>query len=400
MSSEKFRKTLIKIFVGLFLAVLGIIWSVFCLFLSALYGFIVISPFLFFPLVLIGWLGGLMILISAFRKHKKDALIGAAIIAGAIICLIAGSEIERRIDWETRRRYEVVKANINEREYRPFSEGNKLVTPTLPVPARLTGALPKLNGAYALYPVYAAVVQAIYPDDRERYWDVVGTTGSDSTFRRLNDGSVDLIFGGAPSQAQLKEAEDKGIHYEMTPFGREAFVFFVNKENPISNLSSEQIRGIYSGKITDWRELGAPDSEEIVAYQRNEGSGSQTMLEKIMGDTPIADAPKERISDGMGSIIQMTAEYRNKNSAIGFSFRFYTQELMKNDKLKLLSIDGIAPTKENIENGTYPFVTDFYMISSRGRSANTKKVVDFLLSPAGREIVEKTGYTPIKNNPR
>lgn len=294
-------------------------------------------------------------------------------------------------------------ANINKWDYRPFREGNKLVVPENPIPERLAGTLPKLNGAYALYPVYAAVAQALYPhpEDNGYYiWEFVDTTGSDRTFQMLNRGDADLIFGGAPSEAQLEVAQKAGIQYEMTSFGREAFVFFVNKENPVNNLSSEQIRGIYSGKIKDWKEIGAPESEEIIAFQRNKGSGSQTMLEKIMTGTPIAPPIKERVSDGMGTILTQTAEYRNKNSAIGFSFRFYTLEMMHNDKLKLLSIDGIAPTKENIENGTYPFITDFYMISAKPRSENTKKIVEFMFSPAGREIIEKTGYIPLtKSNP-
>lgn len=114
-----------------------------------------------------------------------------------------------------------------------------------------------------------------------------------------------------------------------------------------------------------------------------------------MAGTPIAPPIEERVSDGMGTILTQTAEYRNKNSAIGFSFRFYTLEMMRNDKLKLLSIDGIAPTKENIENGTYPFIADFYMISAKPRSENTKKIVEFMFSPAGQEIIEKTGYIPL-----
>ncbi len=346
-------------------------------------------------MILLIFIGGFLLFAAWFFKKSKIAKAGVFTILGATFVAVCGCMTAYWIDWQTRSRYDVVRANINEWDYRPFRKGNKLVVPENPIPERLTGTLPKLSGAYALYPVYASVVQAIYPhpDSNGYYiWEVADTTGSDRTFALLNRGDVDLIFSGAPSEKQAKEAEEMGIDYEMTPFGREAFVFFVNKENPINNLSSDQIRGIYSGKIQNWKELGAPFSEEIIAFQRNKGSGSQTMLEKIMAGTPIEVPPKERVPAGMGGMITQTAEYRNKNSAIGFSFRFYTLEIMRNDKLKLLSIDGIAPTKENIENGTYPFIADFYMISAKPRSENTKKIVEFMFSPAGREIIEKTGY--------
>ncbi|MBR6797587.1 MAG: substrate-binding domain-containing protein [Opitutales bacterium] len=380
-----------------------LLWAYFCMAMAAIVGFSNMLPSLTIPMIFLIFVGGLFLLGSWFFKSRKVAKTATVTILGATLVAVCGCSIAYWIDWQTRSRYDVVRANINEWDYRPFRKGNKLIVPENLTPERLAGTLPKLSGAYALYPVYAAVAQALYPHPENSgyyIWEFVDTTGSDRTFQMLNRGNADLIFGGAPSEAQLEVAQKAGIQYEMTPFGREAFVFFVNKENPINNLSSEQIRGIYSGKIKDWKEIGAPESEEIIAFQRNKGSGSQTMLEKIMAGTPIAPPIEERVSDGMGTILTQTAEYRNKNSAIGFSFRFYTLEMMHNDKLKLLSIDGIAPTKENIVNGTYPFIADFYMISAQPRSENTKKIVEFMFSPAGQEIIEKTGYIPLpKSNP-
>ena len=390
-----------KILLAIVILCLVPIWGYFCMAMAVIAGLSNLLPWLTFPMILLIFIGGLLLLAAWFFKKRKIAKAGGFSILGATLVAVCGCSIDYWIDWHTRSRYDVVRANINEWDYRPFREGNKLVVPENPVPDRLTGTLPKLSGAYALYPVYAAAVQALYPHpDSSGYyvWEFVDTTGSDRTFELLNRGSVDLIFGGAPSKTQLEVAQKAGIQYEMTPFGREAFVFFVNKENPINNLSSEQIRGIYSGKIKDWKEIGAPESEEIIAFQRNKGSGSQTMLEKIMAGTPIESPLEERVPAGMGGMITQTAEYRNKNSALGFSFRFYTLEMMRNDKLKLLSIDGIAPTKENIENGTYPFIADFYMISAKPRSENTKKIVEFMFSPAGQEIIEQTGYVPLPKN--
>lgn len=385
-------KIFLKIPLVLLILALGMGWTLACWIVLMIAMFDAFLPVLTSLMLLLAWCGGIALLAAWLFRKKKVAWIGAAMIAAAIAS--EGSIVLWH--WWTQWRHERHSENLRRWEYYPFREDNKLVTPTLPVPERLAGTLPRLNGAYALYPIYAAVVQALYPKSVEfEVWKFLNSTGSDRTFEFLNEGDADLIFGGAPSAKQLEKAKAKGIHYEMIPFGREAFVFFVNKDNPVSNLTSEQIRGIYSGKITNWNELGDSESGEIIAFQRNEGSGSQTMLERIMGATPLVEASTEYVSDGMGDILLRVAEYRNRRTALGFSFRFYTQGMMYNENLKILSVDGVAPTKENIRNGTYPFVTDFYMVSTGEVSENTRKVIDFVLSPAGQEIVEKTGYVPL-----
>ena len=114
-----------------------------------------------------------------------------------------------------------------------------------------------------------------------------------------------------------------------------------------------------------------------------------------MGDTPILPPIKADRLGGMGDIINEVAKYRNSKDAIGLTFRYFSAEIFKNGNIKLLSIDGFEPSMENIRNGRYPFLTDCCAITSRPRSENTKKIVDFLFSPAGQELIRKVGCTPI-----
>ena len=109
----------------------------------------------------------------------------------------------------------------------------------------------------------------------------------------------------------------------------------------------------------------------------------------------LMEAPKEDVVSGMGGIITRTADYRNYKNAIGYSFRFYSTEMVKNDMIKLLCINGVAPTLENIENGTYPIGGDFYAVTRSDADENTLKLLEWVLSSQGQELVEKTGYTPI-----
>ena len=300
--------------------------------------------------------------------------------------------------WYTVERFKQLSDNIKWYVYDPWRPDTKVVVVDAAPEFKISKDLPKMDGAYALYPVYSGVVRALY--DRNEFekhsrWEYLVTNGSDITFRKLLDKEVDLIFSAPPSRKQIAEAQVKGLKYEITPFAKEAFVFFVNSKNPIDNLTSEQIRGIYSGKITSWSQIDKRLNGKIKPFQRNQGSGSQTMLEKIMGKTPIMPPLKEDRLVGMGGVINDVANYRNYQEAIGFTFRYFSTEMFKNGEIKLLAIDGIAPTVENIRNGSYPFIAGCCIITVSPRSENIRKIVDFMFSPSGKELIERTGYVAL-----
>jgi len=262
--------------------------------------------------------------------------------------------------------------------------------------------LPKLDGATALYPVYAAIAQAVYPDtmaDMEP-WEIRKTVACSTTtnaYRHIVDGESDVIFVAGPSQEQEAYAAEHGVELVYTPIGREAFVFFVHPGNPIDSLTLGQIRGVYSGEVTQWDQLGVNGLGRILAYQRDEGSGSQTALQRfVMRDTPLMPAEKEDRVDGMGGIVESVSSYKNHRNAIGFSFRFYCTALMKGFAVKLLAVNGVEPTVENIENGAYPLASNFYAVTRSDADDNTLALLAWICSSQGQSLVEKTGYTPLQ----
>jgi len=183
------------------------------------------------------------------------------------------------------------------------------------------------------------------------------------------------------------------VEFDMLPIGREAFVFIVNKDNPLDSITVDQIKGVYSGQITDWSQLGVDGVGPIVAYQRPKNSGSQTALEALMGDTPLMEAPKGVVAWDMGDIVD-TVEYRNLPNAIGYSFRFFCTDMMGSE-VKLLAVDGVEPTEANIRNGSYPITSTVYAIRLKGNdNPNVVALLDWIKSPQGMELVEKSGYTP------
>ena len=284
--------------------------------------------------------------------------------------------------------------NINVHEYLPFEEDSKIVkydSKTL----KLTDNLPKIDGAAALFPVYSAFVNAVYPDTTELHDGIFEYNNTPEGYQNLAEKKTDIFIGVYPSEDQIAYAGTNNTTYKYTPIGTEAFVFFVHKDNPIENLTTEQIQGIYSGEITNWKQVGGKN-EEIAAFQRNEGSGSQSMLERFMGDKPIMEAPTELKNDLMSGIIERVSNYKNKTNSIGFSFRYYVEGIIKNPDIKMISIDGIAPTAENIKNGTYPVVTPIYTVTYEEQTnENVGKLLDWILSDEGQYIIEKTGYVGI-----
>ena len=250
---------------------------------------------------------------------------------------------------------------------------------------RLEGDIPTIDGAAALLPMYAGFVQSIYPKESVKYngedYDpssAMHYTNTRGAYKDIVEGNADIIICAQPSDEQLKYAKENGVELEMVRIASDAFVFIVNKNNPVSDITIDQIRGIYSGKITNWKELGGKNIP-IAAMRRNKNSGSQTALEKIMGNKPI----KPDYTTLIGS-------------PIGFSFRYYLTGMLGEGGVKILKINGIEPTPETIADGSYPVSGGVYAVYRKNeKNANVQKAIDFMLSPEGQKIVEQSGYIPV-----
>ena len=287
---------------------------------------------------------------------------------------------------------------IDTRLYLPFEDDSLIVdikSQTLSFEGMEKEELPIVDGAAAVFPVYSAFVNATYPDTTKLYDGVFQYNNTVNGYVYLAEGKTDIFFGAAPSKEQREYAESLGKTFVCTPIGYEAFVFFVNVNNPVDGLTTNQIKGIYSGVITRWSEVGGKN-RKIVPYQRNKGSGSQSMLERFMGNTPILEPTTETFGGGMGGILTRVASYKNKNTSIGFSFRYYVEGIIKNPDIKMIAVDGVAPTKENIRAGTYPIIAPLYAVTLEDNNKPAvKELLSWVLSSEGQYIVEETGYVTL-----
>ena len=209
------------------------------------------------------------------------------------------------------------------------------------------------------------------------------------------DGDVDIFFGSMPSPEQKQLAADAGKELVYTPIGKEAFVFFVSEDNPVDGLTSEQVRDIYSGKISNWRKVGGRNLP-ILAFQRPKNSGSQTRMEYFMGDVPLKEPLRSEFEISMVGVVSSVAGYQNKKTAIGYSFRYYaTQMVLPEDSghMKFLSLDGVYPSPENIADNSYPLTGQLYAVSlADNDNEYVPKLLEFMTSEQGKQIVKETGY--------
>ena len=303
--------------------------------------------------------------------------------------------------------YEGGWSSVDLSPYYPWTQTNLLAKLDEPSTLTLTNKI-VWDGAEALYPLYAAFAQAVLPeymlkpdadDDSYYYWKMPEKSGVEfhntiEGFTRLVKQKADIVFNAAPSASQKEQARRANAELTYTPIALEAFVFFVNRECPIDELTSQQIRDIYSGKIRDWKELGAP-AGRILAFQRPANSGSQTTMERFMGETPLVKPLKEEVVRSMGSIIERVAQYRDVANAIGYSFRYYASTMKGSDSIKFLKVDGVAPTPENIASRRYPMTGEVLAITSQHSDPECAKLIEWILGPQGQELVRKTGYIPI-----
>ena len=287
-----------------------------------------------------------------------------------------------------------ISTDLNIHQYQPFTDSTMLARLDKPASFSVKEPLPMLDGATALYPLYAALAEATYPEhDYSPHSSPIKVMTTSVAYENLSKGEADLIFAAAPDDAQRAQA---GPDLKLTPIGYEAFVFFVNRKNPVESLTVAQIQDIYSGKISNWQEVGG-NNTAIRAYQRTEGSGSQSALVRFMGDRPLRKAPREDVVQFMSGIINRVANYRNYSNAIGYSFRYFSTEMVKNGEIKLLKINGIAPTRETIRSGEYPVTEMLYAVSAGSENPNLAPFIDWIVSPEGQELVEKTGYIGLRS---
>ncbi len=222
-----------------------------------------------------------------------------------------------------------------------------------------------------------------------------------NSFINLIDKETDLILSARRMSDDEKEyAASKGVDLTETPIALDAFVFVVNVNNPANNLTTRQIQDIYTGKITRWKEVGGSDNK-INPYTRNDNSGSQELMENLfMKDLSMSEweAWREgnwRLPD-ISSMMMVFERLLFDLYGLCYTVYYYKEFMIREKGVKSPSIDGVAPSKENIQNRSYPYTTEVYAIirSDEDISSMAYKLYELLQSPKGKAAIAESGYVP------
>lgn len=252
---------------------------------------------------------------------------------------------------------------------------------------------PKTDGSTSTTNLDSAIRSAVLGGEQKAVH-----TKTYTSFENLLGGKCELIFTTPLSEAQLQRMKDEDFLHEAAPVAGEGFVFVVNKDNPIDTLTIEQIKGIYSGKITNWSEVGGSDAD-IVAYQRNADSGSQNYMISFMGDTPLMKPITDVIPATMTGILDVVANYDNGINAIGYSVYAFSDGMYENiSEIKYIKVNGVEPSLNTLADGTYPLLGYNYAVFSANEAedSSVRTLVKWIQSDEGQQVVANAGYIPYR----
>ncbi len=280
------------------------------------------------------------------------------------------------------------------------STGSSAASPTVqqPEPFLTVEEFLPLDGSTACIPLMAQMLADTTGMDLEEARSSI--TVSTTAYAWENFGLYDtttrmLVVYEAPDYVK-EELQKANVQLEQKPIGVDALVFIVNEDNPVQALTRQQLRDIYAGKITNWKDVGGKD-QEIVAFQRGEDSGSQTLFKKLLiQGGELMTPPTELAPAAMGELVDSIADYNNSANAIGFSVYYYIDQMYSKPGLRLLAVDDVAPSNETLADGSYPLCNDFYAVIHPDAAADSpeRRLYDWLDTADGIACIQKAGYVP------
>lgn len=236
-----------------------------------------------------------------------------------------------------------------------------------------------IAGGTAHIPVMKKAARSIMTANRGIRITITGG-GSGVGVKKVGEGLVEI---GNTGRA-LKPAEIEKYGLVSYPFAIDGVALAVNPANPVGKLTGEQVAAIYSGKITDWAELGG-EPGTINVFCREDGSGTRSTFDKIvLHKAPVAASVNVVKSNG-----SMRTAIAQDSRAIG-----YVGIGHLDDSLKAPELDGMIATQENAQNGSYKVVRKLYMNTKGEAEGLAKLFIDYIYSPEGSKFIEESGYIP------
>jgi phosphate transport system substrate-binding protein len=246
-----------------------------------------------------------------------------------------------------------------------------------------------VKGSDTVLPLAQAEAEEFMNESSEKSISVTGG-GSGVGIAALIDGQVDIATASREiNDNETQNAKKNGINPVATTIAYDGITVVVNPANPVSNLTFDQVRNIYNGNISNWKDVGGQD-KPIVAISRDSSSGTykdfQTMA--MNGDNYRPDVLSQSAT---GGIVSEVAQNPNAIGYIGFAYLDKSTKALNLDK----GNGSVSPTPETIKSGAYPLSRALLFYTNGEPTGLTKEFIDYVLSEKGQGIVSEVGYIPL-----
>lgn len=258
---------------------------------------------------------------------------------------------------------------------------------------------PSINGSIMTTPITEALFESILGIETATAKKLAIHNSNSIAYEKLANGSADVLFVTYPTKEDKELIAKLGLELTYIPLAKDALVFSVNIFNPLSNVTLDELRDIYSGKTTSWKSLGGTDAA-ITAFQNPSNSYEQTLLlNLLMSDIAPMLRPMRKITTEKGIVADVVSSYDNAINSIGFSTYYFASRIYAAAEQKMLTIDSVPPEVGNITTGKYPLTCSIYAAyRSDITNVYVTDLINWLLSPEGQQLISDSGYVPIKSN--
>ena len=230
---------------------------------------------------------------------------------------------------------------------------------------------------------FMAELAAAYEKKTGIHIDLKGG-GATAGIRETADGTVDM---GGTCRMTLPETDSHELEVELNPVAWDALVVIAHKGNPVSNITSDQIRALYRGKITSWKQLGGADKPIHLYVRKGRISGVGYAIRQYLFKDSQTDFVTQYVEPSTGPL-----EKAVETDPLAVGMTGVSSARKRN--VKMLAIDGREPTYDNVKNGSYGLYRPLYLVSSASPSPEVKAFIRFAQSEEGRAILRKNGTVP------
>jgi phosphate transport system substrate-binding protein len=244
-----------------------------------------------------------------------------------------------------------------------------------------------VKGSTTVQPIMQKAVEAFMAQNKGISISI-SASGSGDGAKALIDGSTPLaMLSREMKESEIKLAKEKGVNPRQIVIAYDCITPVVHSSNPVKNLTMAQLKDIYTGKITNWKDVGGADAT-ISVVSRDSSSGTfEFWGEHVLKKERVFARAQMQASNG--AVAQVVSKQKGALGYVGLAYAHAPG-------LKAVTVEGVPGSVENTLNGTYPVSRGLYLYTNGEPTGDVAKLVNFILSDAGQKIVASVDYVPIK----